>query len=65
MIPLRDTTKSGTFPIVNTAFIAINIAVLYLSGFSFSFSVELVQPAGQLMQGVLPSGLISEVLLQA
>jgi len=27
MIPLRDTTKSGTFPIVNTAFIAINIAV--------------------------------------
>ena len=27
MIPLRDTTKSGTFPIVNTVFIAINIAV--------------------------------------
>ncbi len=27
MIPLRDTTKSGSFPIVNTAFIAINIAV--------------------------------------
>jgi len=27
MIPLRDTTKSGTFPIVNTVFILINIAV--------------------------------------
>ena len=27
MVPLRDTTKSGTFPIVNTVFIAINIAV--------------------------------------
>jgi len=27
MIPLRDTTKSGSFPIVNTIFIALNIAV--------------------------------------
>ena len=27
MIPLRDTTKHGTFPIVNTVFIIINIAV--------------------------------------
>jgi len=27
MIPLRDTTKSGSFPIMNTAFIALNIAV--------------------------------------
>ncbi len=27
MIPLRDTTKSGSFPFVNSAFIAINIAV--------------------------------------
>jgi len=27
MIPLRDTTKSGSFPIVNIIFIALNIAV--------------------------------------
>ena len=31
MIPLRDTTKSGSFPLVNTVFIAINIAVFIYS----------------------------------
>jgi len=37
MIPLRDTTKSGTFPIVNTAFIAINIAVFIFVWFLVQF----------------------------
>ena len=37
MIPLRDTTKSGTFPIVNTAFIAINIAVFIFVWFLIQF----------------------------
>jgi len=37
MIPLRNTTKSGTFPIVNTAFIAINIAVFIFVWFLIQF----------------------------
>ena len=65
MIPLRDTTKSGTFPIVNTAFIAINIAVFIFVWFLIQFLGGISSAGRAADAGVLHSGHISEVLLQA
>ena len=72
MVPLRDTTKSGTFPIVNTVFIAINIAVfkfeIWITNdqrlFMYRFGLVPAIVTTEL-EGVLHSGLILEVLLQA
>ena len=56
MIPLRDTTKSNSFPIVNTVFIAINIAV-----FIYQIWITADQRLFMLRYGLVPAIVTTEL----